>query len=45
MGDILESMKVFFQSCTRMIHFDLTGCMYGDSIVEVAQELADAHSL
>jgi Ran GTPase-activating protein (RanGAP) involved in mRNA processing and transport len=42
---IIESMKVFLKVATRLIHLDLSGCHYGDNLLEAADEMANAHSL
>jgi Ran GTPase-activating protein (RanGAP) involved in mRNA processing and transport len=38
-------MKKFLQKNVRLVHINLSGCEYGDCLVNVAEDMANAHSL
>ncbi len=44
-GKILERMQKFFIENTSLVHADLSACNFRDSILCIAQSIAESHSL
>ena len=45
LDSLIESLTTFVGQCSRLVHLDLTGCHLGDRLLEVADAMANAHSL